>query len=412
MIRRSDPVLSAIKVIGSTGDGLRTVGQEEFVNVRDYLMTEVALTNANRSGVLANMTVKQLEDARVVDGQYVVSVAEHKTALTYGSAKIVLEPSLHHYLTVYCRHIRPQVLCAQQNASELFVSWNGASITSGQVTKSVQRIWGKAGLGSNITLNIVRKSAVSSVHEAHPARASNLADLMCHRQSTAQNCYRLVERERSSVLAARTLAETFSGLNSTSQSDGSAAATATDTEAATVAESHTRHDWDTTSLSALRSVFGSDIAEGVVTLETVRSKIADNELLTNIGSRKVYDRVRNEIRKTYGKSKTTPLPTECETTAERVQRLVPNEQQLSVEPEDSDSECVAPSTSNNIFSEKDVAMVTKLCMHMISRGPVSEKRINEELNKSSAGRSLLRKFSLHQLKNRIKYERRKILLKV
>ena len=85
-------------------------------------------------------------------------------------------------------------------------------------------------------------------------------------------------------------------------------------------------------------MFAADIAEGIVSLETVRSKIVDNELLTNIGSRKVYDRVRNEIRKTYGQLKTTPLPTECETAAERVERLLRNEQQLSAEPEDSDSE--------------------------------------------------------------------------
>jgi len=151
-------------------------------------------------------------------------------------------------------------------------------------------------------------------------------------------------------------------------------------------------------------VFGADIAEGTVSLETVRSKIVDNELPTNTGSRKVYDRISNEIRKTYGKSNTTPLPTECETAAERVERLLPNEQQLSAEPQDSDSEYVAPCTSNHMFTEKDVGMVTKLCMHIISRGPVSEMRINEELCKLSAGRSLLGKFTMHQLKNRINYE--------
>ena len=249
--------------------------------------------------------------ARVVDGQYVLRVAEHKTALTYGRAKIVLAP-------------------VQTGAKTI-----------------------------------------------------------------------LAEREQSSVLAAKTLAETLSGLNSTPQTEASAAATAADVAAATATETHTRHDWDTTSLSALCNVFGADIAEGTVSLETVRSKIVDNELLTNIGSRKVYDRIRNEIRKTYGKSKTSLLPTECETVAERVQRLLPNEQQLSAQSEDSDSEYVAPSTSNHIFTEKDVCTVTKLCMHIISLGPVSEMRINEELSKSSAGRSLLEKFTLHQLKNRV-----------
>ena len=40
--RRSKPVQAAIMVIGSTSDGLRTLGQEEYVSVRDYLMMEIA----------------------------------------------------------------------------------------------------------------------------------------------------------------------------------------------------------------------------------------------------------------------------------------------------------------------------------------------------------------------------------
>jgi len=171
------------------------VVQSEYVNVRDFLLTEIAFANANRSGVLANMTVKEFREAREIDGQYVVSVAEHKTAVTYGAAKVVLSPTLHQYIYMYCKYIRLQVVSGQNSSDELFLSWLNAGLTSGQITKSVQRVWSKAGLGENITLNIVRKTAVSSVHQAHSKLTASLADLMCHRQSTAQKCYRLVERE-------------------------------------------------------------------------------------------------------------------------------------------------------------------------------------------------------------------------
>lgn len=54
--------------------------QTEFVIVRDFLLTEIAVGNDNRSGVLANMTMNEFLQARLVDGQYVVSVADHTTS--------------------------------------------------------------------------------------------------------------------------------------------------------------------------------------------------------------------------------------------------------------------------------------------------------------------------------------------
>jgi len=79
-----------------------------------------------------------------------VSVAGHKTALTYGAAKIVLSPTLHHYI---------------------------AGMTSGQITNTVQRIWYKADLDHDSTLNIVRKTAVSLIHQAHPKNDSKFGRL-------------------------------------------------------------------------------------------------------------------------------------------------------------------------------------------------------------------------------------------
>jgi len=91
--QRSELVTMAIKLIGTSADVSRHA-QMKYITVRDYLLVEIALNNANRSGVLANMTTNEFMAARLVDGQYVVSVSEHKTATTYGAAKIVLTPSL------------------------------------------------------------------------------------------------------------------------------------------------------------------------------------------------------------------------------------------------------------------------------------------------------------------------------
>jgi len=69
--------------------------------VRDFLLTEISLGNANRSGVLADMTVGQFSRARNVDGSYVVSVIDHKMPYSYGPTKIVLSSSLHSQVDAY-----------------------------------------------------------------------------------------------------------------------------------------------------------------------------------------------------------------------------------------------------------------------------------------------------------------------
>jgi len=135
---KSEPATTAIKLIGASEDGSQSLVQTEYITVRDYILAEIALKNANRSSVLAHMTVNELLAARLVDGQYVVSVAEHKTATTYGAAKVVLTPSLHQYVTVYCVKFWSLIVTADNSPSELFLSWNGLPVTSGQITRCLQ----------------------------------------------------------------------------------------------------------------------------------------------------------------------------------------------------------------------------------------------------------------------------------
>ena len=44
--------------------------QTEYVTVRDFLVATVALANANRSGVLANLTLEEFHQSRLVDNKY------------------------------------------------------------------------------------------------------------------------------------------------------------------------------------------------------------------------------------------------------------------------------------------------------------------------------------------------------
>jgi len=139
--------------------------QTDFVTVRDYLLTQIALANANRSRLLATVTISQFRAARLIDDHYVVSVMDHKTAAVYGPAEIVLTQPLYSCLTVYAVKLRSQVVAAARVAvDEMFVTWNGEAMCSGQITKCIQSIWKKAGLRDGQTHNMVHKSAVSTVY--------------------------------------------------------------------------------------------------------------------------------------------------------------------------------------------------------------------------------------------------------
>ena len=85
----------------------------------------------------------------------------------------------------------------------------------------------------------------------------------------------------------------------------------------------------------------------------------------------------------------------------------------SISATEDNSSVVGPSTcsSKDIFDNSDTKVITKLCGTMIAKGPISDERIQELLDQSSAGQKLLERFSIFQIKNRIKYERRKLMLK-
>jgi len=92
-----------------------------------------------------------------------------------------------------------------------------------------------------ITLYTVRKTAVSLVQEAHPTWAGNFSGLNV---SQKINCTEVLQADRTRTEFRSGSKTALTGLNCTPQTEASAAATATDMAAMTVADTHTRHDWD------------------------------------------------------------------------------------------------------------------------------------------------------------------------
>lgn len=185
--KTSEPAVSAVKILGSVAINRNMpLSQHEYTLVRDYLLCEIVLSNTNRPGVLAHMSKKHLLEARLVDDHYVVTVPDHKTTSVHGPAKIVLTQTLHSWLMVFIKKIVPFIpQGSSAEADNAFLSWNGENLDSCRIGRCFQVLWKKAGLRDNITCTLFRKTAVSTVHQQCLSMKANLADLMCHRQETA-----------------------------------------------------------------------------------------------------------------------------------------------------------------------------------------------------------------------------------
>lgn len=413
---RSELALAAIKCLGTLADGrLNNVSMTEYVAVRDFLLTQIVITNANRSGALANMTIEEFQSARKVDGSHVVSVVHHKTSYMYGPAKIVLSPLLFSWMSLFVESVRSQVNCRiTGRAKFVFLSWTGEALESGQITRAVQAAWKKAGLGENITCTLMRKSAVSSFHQRYPEQKANLADLMCHTTQTASKSYRLVQRQQTAVSASVTLAKLMKTSGGASELDG-------DKQSVDPLEVqvHARLVWTDELLENLHSIFKHeiDMETQVVDLTTIRDKIKGTNL-ADIDARKIYDRLRQEKKNPLlcqGDTNATLItPQDSESLLDRVNehRVVDVESKTFEDTiSDNDSDIIAPSqkSSKTLFSHSDANTIQEVCKHIIKSGPISQSRIAKAIENAGCDANLvMKRYTQSQIISRVKYERRKL----
>ena len=69
--------------------------------MRDYLIAQIMIDNANRAGVVAYLTVEEFERAKLLDDRYVVRVMQHKTVNTHGPAQLVFTKHLYSHMQIF-----------------------------------------------------------------------------------------------------------------------------------------------------------------------------------------------------------------------------------------------------------------------------------------------------------------------
>ena len=417
---KSQASCDAVIVLGKLCEnhGKEMMNQAKYTLVRDYLIVQIMIDNANCAGVVSCMTVEEFHRALLEGDRHIIRVLNHKTIDTHGPARVILTKPLYSHIDVYIKEMRSKLPGVESGGKQpLFLSWMGKTMQSNQMTKVVSSIFKKAEIDGPVHHTLYRKSAVSECHSHHKEISSSLADLMAHREVTAQKYYRLLKKNKSSLKASEQLhgvmRKSHCSPKKTPKKSPKKSPKKTpkknkdkmdDTSDPVVAK---RSLWKDESLKAIHNQFKEEISTQNIALSTVKEKIKSDPILHQESHRRVYDRIRLELRKNQNASsigEPLALPMETEAVESRINRMF--------EETCSQSSDIMPPTdttekSKGIFSAEQAKVLVDLFKDMIKGAPISKPVITTRLQGESMTKTLFKDCTIAQVVNRLKYERRK-----
>ena len=191
---RADPTLAVTRNI--------------FCTVRDYLIVEIQLCNASRSGISVHLLLNEFHGAVEIENIFNIPVWDHKTLETYGPAPIIASKELYNNIMTYIENIRSKVPIGV--GKHVFCSWSGKMLQSSDPSKMFRKVWEKSGnlknkeaLPKNLTVNHIRKSVSTAARASGNAFTKEIALAMSHSLKTANTHYDIFEMEQSTIVGAR-----------------------------------------------------------------------------------------------------------------------------------------------------------------------------------------------------------------
>lgn len=416
---RSQAVRDAVIILGElSGAHHAEITQAKYTLVRDYLIAQIMIDNANRAGVVAYMTVQEFQRARSENDRHVVRVLQHKTVDTHGPAQIVLTNHLYNHLNIFLTemHSKLPVKESAEGSDKFFLSWGGNNMESSQMSRALSSIFQKAGIDGPVTHTLYRKSAVSECHQNRKDISGNLADLMAHRETSAEKYYRVLDKSKSSVKASQIL---HGMMRNPQKSEGGSnkhemkELAPTVEEEAEIGNEKVEGGIKELALSskeveektnAIKELFRSEINEQKICMASVREKIQSNPILVKESAKKVYDKVRAQwqFNSKETRTGTVLLPSQKDTVTDRVSRMF--DTSGDGEASDHSSDILSPTVTTarskpGLFSSAQVQTLIRLFPDMIKGSPISKPVIARRLQNDGQGTKLFADFTVEQVVN-------------
>ena len=241
----------------------RMLSDKSHCEVRDWLMTRLLIDNSGRSGVAANITVNEFNEAVFYPGteednaRYRVDVKEHKTAGIYGAANVWIYDDLYLLIEMYMRTVRKQFVASS----------NGLPLTSSKVSTCVWRTFQREGvdLRGKISATTIRKSLATGMHVHMPQERDHLAALAQHKTDTQAKYYRVHDKKVETDLGRRAVEKLVS------------LQTSEDRQAKK--EGEISDAWKPEETEELKKVFQQEIETGSITEKDVSEKLMKSSML-------------------------------------------------------------------------------------------------------------------------------------
>ena len=347
---------------------------------------------------------------------YVISVMDHKTAHVYGPAIIVLSKKLMSWLSVFVEVMRAEVTTTK--TGHVFLTWNGQRMTSGQINRAIQSVFKKAEIDQKVTCTSFRKAAVTKVNTEDPELSGKLAGLMAHRETTAKKYYLLADKSKASVEASKKLgklmrADDIGNKDESDRSEGKDKTSVkklaglhpegeTESLERNKREGKAKGTWTDSNLTKVQQVFQEEIKNKTITLGMVRDRVEENEDLCGMSPRRIYDRLRRDLKKTADVlDATCQLPKACESLQDKLLRMcsesasVSGKQETTTCDDGSSASIVPPSKRNSNFTNLQLETVHKIFGDMITKGKkVSKVEIQNRCDENRDAKQLLDKISI------------------
>ena len=166
--------INAIKQLASSSeqtsggkDVSKVLSDKAHCEVHNWLLMRLQIDNSGRSGVAANMKVSEFQEAVYYPGteedpaRYRILVHDHKTAEVYGAAVVWVYDDLYKLIEMYVRSIRSQITASAPQVEEVFISSNGVSLTSSQVSTCIRNDSQKIARNRNACVHARRERSFS-----------------------------------------------------------------------------------------------------------------------------------------------------------------------------------------------------------------------------------------------------------
>lgn len=193
------------------------VGMKEYILARNYAIFLCCAPRATRPMAIKELTLKEFRDAVWSNETHaIIRVGHHKTRTAHGTQPIPLIKWQYDFIKDFIEYrnsflgmLKRKGKLIHGDIKHVFVSSHGQKLSSSAILKSVQSIWEGAGLKTDITVNLMRKTNVTNIHEQRKDVAEDLAALMTHKVETARNFYDVSNRVGASYRATRALEELY-----------------------------------------------------------------------------------------------------------------------------------------------------------------------------------------------------------